>query len=350
MQDRVRGINNTIQVSKDNGNHNKSRLASIVTQVDLDRCVNFIEKVRQERFNKIKARQVRKFDILNNRNETKQVSNHSSNNNSPTQGVNADRPDNTNQLDRDRDIDKWVINLSQTELTPVQKSVLAKGPNFAISPNNIPNLEYITAIEIMCPKLKEEDASELRADINALLRKGKTPKPNLNKQERIGLTQLKKDQDRVILTADKGVALVVLDKEDYINKAQELLSQPTYKEISKYPTNKRKAQLITKLRRIKKDSNLDKGMYKAMYPTGCVLPKFYGLPKIHKTGNPLRPIVSSWGSVTYGVAKVLSKVIKPLVGKSPHHIQSTGDFVAKAKRLTLKQMEPFHSLIPLSHH
>ena len=77
-------------------------------------------------------------------------------------------------------------------------------------------------------------------------------------------------------------------------------------------------------------------MYKAMYPTSCVPPKFYGLPKIHKTGNPLRPVVSSRGSVMYGVAKVISKVLKPLVGKYPHHIQSTGDFVSKAKRLTLQ--------------
>ena len=53
-------------------------------------------------------------------------------------------------------------------------------------------------------------------------------------------------------------------------------------------------------------------------------------------GNPLRPIVSSRVSVTYRVAKVLSKVLKPLVGKSPHHIQSRGDFIAKAKRLTLQ--------------
>ena len=90
----------------------------------------------------------------------------------------------------------------------------------------------------MCPKLKEEDASELRANLNALLRKGKAPKPNLNKQERIALSQLKKDQDRVILTVDKGVVLVVLDKEDYINKARGLLSQPAYKEIPKDPTNR----------------------------------------------------------------------------------------------------------------
>ena len=73
-----------------------------------------------------------------------------------------------------------------------------------------------------------------------------------------------------------------------------------------------------------------------MYPTGCFPPKFYGLPKIHKTGNPLRPIVSSRESVTYGVAKVLSKVLKPLVGKSPCHVQSTSDFVNRAKGLTLQ--------------
>ena len=63
---------------------------------------------------------------------------------------------------------------------------------------------------------------------------------------------------------------------------------------------------------------------------------FYGLPKIHKTGNPLRPIVSSRGSVTYELATVISKVLKPLLDKSPHDIQSTGDFVSRAKGLTLQ--------------
>ena len=40
--------------------------------------------------------------------------------------------------------------------------------------------------------------------------------------------------------------------------------------------------------------------------------------------------------MTYGVATVLSKVLKPLVGKSPHHIQSTSDFVNKAKKVTFQ--------------
>ena len=76
-----------------------------------------------------------------------------------------------------------------------------------------------------------------------------------------------------------------------------------------------------------------------MYPTGYVPPKFYGLPKIHKPDTPLRPIVSSCGSVTYGVAKELAKILKSLVGKSPHNIISTQDFVEQARQIKLEPGE-----------
>ena len=46
-------------------------------------------------------------------------------------------------------------------------------------------------------------------------------------------------------------------------------------------------------------------------------------------------MVSSCGSVTYGVAKELAKILKTLVGKSPHHVSSTQDFVKQAKHITL---------------
>ena len=170
MQDRVRSINNTIQASEDNGIQDKIKLASMVTQVDLDRCSNFIEKVIIERFHKVKARQVRKFHILCNKYSPNQASNHGANNSRSTLGANADRLDNNNQAVRlnsnnqvgnNKQDNMWVINLSKTELTPAQKSVLGKGPNFAMTPNNIPNLDYITAIETMCSKLKEEYVAEL---------------------------------------------------------------------------------------------------------------------------------------------------------------------------------------------
>ena len=116
--------------------------------------------------------------------------------------------------------------------------------------------------------------------------------------------------------------MVVLDKEKYIEEGKNLLAQPAYRTIDRDPTNKLKAQLILKLRRIKRETNMDEGMYKTMYPTSCIPPVLW-VTKIHKTGTPFRLIVFSQGSVTFGVAKVLTKVLKPLVSKSPHHIQST---------------------------
>ena len=206
---------------------------------------------------------------------------------------------------------KWVINLSNKPLTPAQRSVLAKGPNFAVTPRQPPNLEYITAIEAACTKLCQQDAEELRADINRVLRSSHPPKLNLTKAQNIALRELKRDRDRIVRTADKGVAMVVMDKQDYINKSNQLLNQNTYKVISKDPTNTIKNKLINILKGIKTKTGLGSNTYKSMYPTGCVPPKFYGLPKIHKPDTPLRPIVSSCGYVTYGVAKELAKILNP---------------------------------------
>ena len=126
-----------------------------------------------------------------------------------------------------------------------------------------------------------------------------------------------------------------MDIQDYINKANSLFKENTYRSIPRYPTTSIKNKLINILKRVKNQTGLDSYTYKSMYPTGCVPPKFYGLPKIHKPDTRLRPIVSSCGSVTYGVAKELAKILKPLVGKSPHYINSTQDFVEPFKYITL---------------
>ena len=129
--------------------------------------------------------------------------------------------------------------------------------------------------------------------------------------------------------------MVIMDRQDYINKANHLLNQSTYKSVAKDPTSSIKNKLINILKGVKTKTGLDSNTFKSMYPTGCVPPKFYGLPKIHKPDTPLRPIVSSCGSVTYGVAKELAKILKPLVGKSLHHITSTQDFVEQVRHIKL---------------
>ena len=75
---------------------------------------------------------------------------------------------------------------------------------------------------------------------------------NITKEEAQALSELRKDQSRVPLKADKGVALVVLDRNEYINKAQDLLQDKgTYREIKTDPTNKLKNKLINLLKKIK---------------------------------------------------------------------------------------------------
>ena len=85
----------------------------------------------------------------------------------------------------------------------------------------------------------------------------------------------------------------------------------------------------------KPKGGINETTYKRLYPTGAGSPKFYGLPKVHKEGTPLRPIVSSTGAVTYSTSKELSWILKPLVGKSPHHIQNNQDFMEHLKGIQL---------------
>ena len=138
---------------------------------------------------------------------------------------------------------------------------------------------------------------------------------------------------------DKGVSLVIMDRTEYNKKAEELLNTWTYKKISEDPTKKQNNKLISILKNIKAEGGLNEETYRRLYPTAAVPSKFYGLPKIHKPGIPLIPIVSSIGAATYNTAKELAKILKPLVGMSAHHVHNTRDFVEQIKDVRLKQGE-----------
>ena len=234
-----------------------------------------------------------------------------------------------------------MINLSSTPLTKDQERLLAHGPKFVITPRETPVKEYIAATEQACMKMEQGKQEEFRVEVKRLLIKDQNnqKQANVSREELKAMKELKLDTNRLILTADKGVALVVLDKEDYIKKAEDLLEDNTYKKIAEDPTPKQKNKLINILRNIKAEGGLKEEVYKRLYPTGAGSPKFYGLPKLHKAGIPLRPIISSIGTVTYNTAKELARILKPLVGLSNHHIQNTMDFVDQIKEVKLKKEE-----------
>ena len=129
--------------------------------------------------------------------------------------------------------------------------------------------------------------------------------------------------------------MVVMDREDYIRKAEELLDQPAYKTIPTDPTTKYKNKLISLLKTIRTEGGINDVNYRRLYPTGAGSPKFYGLPEVHKEEMPLRPIVSSIGAVAYETAKELSRILKPLVGKSPYQVQNNQEFLQHLEGIKL---------------
>ena len=70
------------------------------------------------------------------------------------------------------------------------------------------------------------DCSGLYHSVNRILLNTYINKPihtNITKAEHLALKNVRKDKDHIIVTANKGVALVVMDKIEYITKCEALL-------------------------------------------------------------------------------------------------------------------------------
>ncbi|BHF66735.1 hypothetical protein SprV_0200975700 [Sparganum proliferum] len=74
-------------------------------------------------------------------------------------------------------------------------------------------------------------------------------------------------------------------------------------------------------------------------PQDTALARFYGLPKVHKDGAPLRPIVSLKGAPTYGLAKWLFRRLKFLIAESDTTVSSSAQFLEKLKGVSLHPNE-----------
>ena len=117
--------------------------------------------------------------------------------------------------------------------------MLQKGPRFAITPTTIPIKEYISTTTVTALQADEPngvDCSGLYHDVNRILNTY-TNKPihtNITKAEHLALENLKKDKDHIIVTADKGVVLVVMGKTEYITKCEAFLQDNSvYQHLSK---------------------------------------------------------------------------------------------------------------------
>ncbi|BHF82697.1 hypothetical protein SprV_0802583600 [Sparganum proliferum] len=158
------------------------------------------------------------------------------------------------------------------------------------------------------------------------------PQEVLSNGERDAPRELKADIDLVIVPADKGRSTVVLDRTDYLQKAKDLLENrqfyvPCATNPVKALTRKLDATLLT-LGNSGAITPTDRHMAR---PQDTVLTRFYGLPKVHKDGASLRPIVALKGTPTYGLAKWLFWRLKFLTAESDTTVSSSAQFLEKLK-------------------
>ena len=69
----------------------------------------------------------------------------------------------------------------------------------------------------------------------------------------------------------------------------------------------------------------------AVKPHHSRMPQFYGLPKDHKPGMPVRPVVSTCCSSTSNMSLVLERILNQLLPFVPAHFSSTSECIGLLK-------------------
>ena len=100
----------------------------------------------------------------------------------------------------------------------------------------------------------------------------------------------------------------------------------TYEELKRDPTPALQRKLNSTLLTLKKTNAIDTQRYYRLRCSVPQPPKLYGLPKLHKPGFPMRPIVSFCGSPTYQLSKYVTTILQPLTNKSRRKVQFTENF------------------------
>ena len=209
------------------------------------------------------------------------------------------------------------------------------GLSFAIAPRHIPLEEIISATEAMARRLDHKSADTLRLGVSAALRKAKPPKANLSTQQRKALHTLQDDPNIVIVPADKGKATVVMDKADYTRRMMLTLEDEKYSPLRRDQTVKVENKFASILKRLCREGHIDEKLCDLLTPRYSSAPQMYGLPKVHKDGTPMRPIVSAIGSPSYKLAKELARILTPLTGNTMHAVKNSTSFVDRIHEIEM---------------
>jgi hypothetical protein len=178
---------------------------------------------------------------------------------------------------------------------------------------------------------------------------------NLSRPLRSALKELKLLNNVVIKKADKGGAVVLWDKDNYITEVYSQIRDNTkYERIQKDPTAAYTKDLSSILSQLER--HLPDGIYDRLKPKNCVPGTFYLLPKIHKlkTINPAnakklgctanldslklkgRPICSQINTVTEKISAYVDRYLQPLAQSVQSFVKDTNDLISKIEKINLQ--------------
>ena len=237
-----------------------------------------------------------------------------------------------------------VFNLSSLFLSATEKSALAKGLQFCITPNKVDYCKFLSPFEKLyrklesIPSLETPTLESLQSQLKGLALHSlesfdsKSLSKNLSKNEWLALKSLSRNKEIIVCKPDKGNGVVVIDQKDYVSKLQSLLADTSkFKPLSQDPlklTLSREEKLRKFLRTLIPKGSLTEGQYHDIAPSGSHPGRLYGLPKIHKPEVPVRPIMSATNTVSYLLAKFLVPILKPITSNE-FTLTDTFDFVSQ---------------------
>ncbi|KAJ8970845.1 hypothetical protein NQ317_019117 [Molorchus minor] len=116
----------------------------------------------------------------------------------------------------------------------------------------------------------------------------------------------------------------VENKENYYEKVDHLINNGPYKRLARNPLPK----MTNEVRNVIKSCNtlITPALKNRLHVSNPIVPRLYGLPKIHKPGKSVRPIVSAIGSPTYLLWLTKEFENLPIVQSSfsPSHYPGSG--------------------------
>ena len=147
---------------------------------------------------------------------------------------------------------------------------------------------------------------------------------------------LRDDPSIIIKEAEKGSAVVVWDRQDYLREANSQLSdQDVYREVKRDAEGPLRKVIKSVLRKIRNRGDISDETLDYFLVNNPKLGRFYLLPKIHKRLHnvPGRPVISNSSYFTENISSFLDFHLKPLAQKVKSYIQVTNDFLKRIANL-----------------